>query len=73
MHSHGRARGSKFQLPNNVRLVLYNGKDEGSTYAEPRSPEQYEKLISSEPGSELYSLEKKLAVRRGARGGLECL
>ena len=69
MHSHGRARGSKFQLPNNVRLVLYNGKDEGSTYAEPRSPEEYEKLISDESGSELHSLEKMLAVWRGARGG----
>jgi len=65
LHSHGRARGSKFQLPNNVRLVLYNGKDEGSTYAEPRSPEEYEKLISDESGSELHCLEKCLLYGEG--------
>ena len=54
---HGGASGSKFQLPDHVRLVLYKGKDEYSTYADPNCSEAYDKVISEECANELHSVQ----------------
>ena len=57
---------SKFQLPNHVKLVLYDGNDQNNTYAHPRSPEAYAKLITNECANESHSVQEMRHVWKWA-------
>ena len=45
LHGHGCASGADVQLPGNVRVLLYRGGDEKSTYSYPPSLERYDALV----------------------------